>query len=213
MTRADAGSGRVPAAGGRPGVGSGSDSPLPSPDSPNPSSGSRLAVVLDDLAFFTGDAIARPVTAQLGATTPLGRRLELAALEGERGAKLAAQLRVAEPLAVGSAVVTGAGALGVELLLHAVVSSVTERATRETVARATASALQRAAAFEVRHLALAPFGLGAGNLDPDDSAAAMLDAVGRHLARAPHPARISIVVETEDEHRAFAARLSLVEGG
>ena len=31
----------------------------------------RLSVVVDDIAFFAGDAIARPVTAELGATTPL----------------------------------------------------------------------------------------------------------------------------------------------
>jgi len=171
----------------------------------------RLSVVLDDLAFFAGDAIARPVTAELGATTPLGRRLEAAALDGERGTRLATQLRPAEPLAVGSAVVTGAGGLAVELLVHAVVQSTTERVTRDGVSRATVSALQRAAAFEVRHLALPPFGLGAGNLDPDEAAEAMVDPIVRHLARSSFPERVSVVVETEDERRAFEARLPMTE--
>lgn len=190
-------------------------SSLSAPPSASPPRGSlvagRLSVVVDDLAFFAGDAIARPVTAEMGATTPLGRRLELTALEGERGERLATQLRTAEPLAVGSAVVTGAGALGAELLVHAVVQSVTERVTRDGVARATASALQRAAAFEVRHLALPPFGTGAGNLDPDDAAQAMVEPLVRHLSRSPFPERVTVVVESEDERQAFAARITWME--
>ena len=161
-----------------------------------------IAVIVDDLAFFEGEAIARPVTAMLGATTPLLRRLELAA-----GEALAGQLRIGEPLAVGSAVVTGAGALGVDLLVHAVISSDSEQVTAGSVRRATLSALQRAADWRIARLAFAPFGLGAGNLDPDESATAMASAIGEHVARAAMPKEITIVVENEDERRAFAARL------
>ena len=206
--RGTRGAGR--ASGGRSEDGQRSDddarAPRPAPLPP------RLAVLLDDLAFFSGDAIARPVSAELAATTALGRRLETAALDGERGAALARQLgspgaEGREPLAVGAAVVTGAGALGVELLVHAVVRSRDERVTRDTVRRATTSALQRAADFQVEHLGLPPFGLGAGNLDPDDAAEAMADAIVRHLERAAWPRRVTVVVETEDERRAFGARL------
>ena len=199
--------------GGGHSIGEDAPSSLHAPRSPSPDEkpgGSRLSVVVDDLAFFSGDAIARPVSAELGATTPLGRRLELAALDGERGERLAAQLRPAEPLAVGSAVVTGAGALPVELLVHAVVQSVAERVTRDGVSRATASALQRAAAFEVRHLGLPPFGTGAGNLDAEDSAQAMVEAIVRHLSRSALPARVTVVVESDLEREAFASRIAWV---
>ena len=90
---------------------------------------------------------------------------------------------------------------------HAVVSSREERATPDTVRRATQSALERAAEFGIEHLALPPFGLGAGNLDPDASAQAMLAAVRRHAARARLPRRLTFVVETEDEQHAFTAAL------
>ena len=83
---------------------------LPTPVSPLPVA-ARWTVVVDDLVFFEGDAIARPVNETLGATTGVGRKLETAALEGERGARLVRQLQPAEPLAVGAAVVTAAGAL------------------------------------------------------------------------------------------------------
>ena len=83
-----------------------------------------IAVRTDDLAFVAADAIARPVNAELRATTPLMRRLEEAG-----GEALSRHLRVNEPLAVGSAVVTPAGALGVELLIHGVISSDCRRAS------------------------------------------------------------------------------------
>jgi len=158
-----------------------------------------IEVRTDDLAFVTADAIARPVDAELRATTPLMRRLELAG-----GEKLTRHLRVNEPLAVGSAVVTSAGDLGVELLIHGVVSSDVEPPTRATVRQAVSSALQRAADWQIAHLAIAPFGIGVGNLDVEDSAQVIAAAVRRHRETSPFPTTITIVVETEFEYEVFA---------
>lgn len=166
-----------------------------------------VLVAIDDLTFWEGEAIARPVTAELQPTTALLRRLELAA-----GAALDRQLRTDDPLAIGAAVVTGAGALKVELLVHAVVSSREERVSSDSVRRATLSALQRAADFRITHLALPPFGLGAGNLDADGSAEAMLAALRQHARRSPWPRRVTFVVENEDEQHAFVARLPKGDG-
>lgn len=153
-----------------------------------------IEVRVDDLAFFTGDAIIRPATATLGATTPLLRRLELAA-----GAALIEQLARAEPLDVGSAVVTGAGELGVDLLVHAIVSSDTERVSRDGVRRALRSALQRVLAWQISEVAIPPFGLGAGNLDIDESAHLMADELARHLSTAAFPTHVTVVAETDEE--------------
>ena len=157
-----------------------------------------IEVRTDDLAFVTADAIARPVDSELRATTPLMRRLEVAG-----GEVLARHLRVNEPLAVGSAVVTPAGALGVELLIHGVVSSDTQPATRTTVIQAVSGALQRAADWGIAHLAIAPFGIGAGNLDVEESADVIADAIRRHRATAKYPTTITIVVETAFEQDVF----------
>jgi O-acetyl-ADP-ribose deacetylase (regulator of RNase III) len=157
-----------------------------------------IEVRTDDIAFVEADAVARPVDAELRATTPLMRRLELAGGEG-----LARHLRVNEPLAVGSAVVTPAGALGVELLIHGVVSSDTEAVTRSSVRQALTSSLQQAAAWGIEHLAITPFGLGVGNLDIEDSADILAEALRRHRQAAKHPTTITIVVETEFEHAVF----------
>ena len=164
---------------------------------------SAIDVRVDDLVFATGDAIAWPVSAELKAVTPLLRRLEAAG-----GRALAAQLRVQEPLPVGSAVVTGAGDLGVELLISAVVSSDTEPASRSGVRRAFTSALQRAGDWQVEHLVCTPFGLGAGNLDVEESAEIMVKAITEHIARARFPARITVIVETPLEHEAFVSTLA-----
>lgn len=153
-----------------------------------------IEVRVEDLAFYEGDAIIRPATAMLGATTPLLRRLELAA-----GARLLDQLNPSEPLAVGSAVVTGAGDLPVSLLVHAIISSDTERVTRDGVRRAFRSALERASAWQLAQVAIPPLGLGAGNLDLETSAELMADELSRHCRRDAFPNQVTIVAETADE--------------
>lgn len=162
-----------------------------------------IDVRLDDLAFYEGEAIARPVNALLGATTPVMRKLEVAA-----GRSFADTVRVSEPMQVGSAVVTGAGDLRVELLIHGVVSSDDEPATRATVRRALLSALQRAAAFQIRELAVAPFGLGAGNLDIEDSAEIMREVIAEHMKRSAFPARVIVIAENAIEEQVLRAALT-----
>ena len=162
-----------------------------------------IEVRVEDLAFFAGDAIVRPATATLGATTPLLRRLEQAA-----GTKLRDQLTLSEPHAVGSAVVTGAGDLPVDLLVHAIVSSDTERVSREGVRRALRSALQRVLAWQIAEVAIPPFGLGAGNLDIDESAQLMADELARHLGTGAYPTRVTLVAETSDEALALESAVA-----
>jgi O-acetyl-ADP-ribose deacetylase (regulator of RNase III) len=163
-----------------------------------------IDVRVDDLAFFEGEAIARPVNAMLGATTPVMRRLEQAA-----GASFIEKTRLSQPLPVGAAVVTSAGGLPVELMIHGVVMSNEEPATRATVRQAFTSVLQRAAAFQIRELAIAPFGLGAGNLDVEDSAEIMFDVLSEHMRRTTYPGAVVIVAETELEAEVFRAQLRL----
>jgi O-acetyl-ADP-ribose deacetylase (regulator of RNase III) len=157
-------------------------------------SGTAIDLRVDDLAFFEGDAIVRPVNAMLQATTPVMRRLEQAA-----GPTLSDIVRLSQPLPVGAAVVTGAGALPVEFLIHGVVASIEERVTRATVRLALMSALQRAIAFEIRVVAIAPFGLGAGNLDIEDSADVMIEVLTEHMRRAAFPSSVVIVAENDLE--------------
>jgi len=161
-----------------------------------------IEVRVEDLAFFEGNAIIRPSTATLGATTPLLRRLELAG-----GAALMSQLRVSEPLPVGAAVVTGAGDLPAELLVHAIVTSPTERVTRDGVRRAFRSALERVREWQLVKVAVPPLGLGAGNLSLDESAALMAEELLRHRT-ADYPRQLTVVAENEDEAETLSFALA-----
>jgi O-acetyl-ADP-ribose deacetylase (regulator of RNase III) len=164
-----------------------------------------IDVRVEDLAFYAGDAIIRPATSTLASTTPLLRRLELAG-----GRALLDQLVVSEPLAVGSAVVTSAGELQVGMLVHAIVSSPTERVSREGVRRAFRSALERVLSWQIADVAVPPLGLGAGNLDIDTSAQVMADELARHCASASFPRRVTLIAETADEAQALEGALSRV---
>jgi len=117
------------------------------------------------------------------------------------------QIHLHEPLPVGAAVVTSAGALHAELLVHAVVMSRTERVTADSVRRALTSALQRVESWEIRDIAIPPFGLGAGNLDVDESAQVMLSVITQHLGASTFPEDITLIAETPDEERALSAAL------
>jgi O-acetyl-ADP-ribose deacetylase (regulator of RNase III) len=161
-----------------------------------------IEVRVDDLAFYEGEAIARPVNSALGATTPVMRRLERAA-----GQSFLSQLKLSDELPVGAAVVTGAGDLRVELVIHGVVSSDEEPVSRATVRLALRSALQRAVAFQIKDVAIAPFGLGAGNLDIEESADVMIDVLTEHMRRAEFPASVLIVAETAFEEQVIRSRL------
>lgn len=162
-----------------------------------------IEVRVEDLAFYAGHAVIRPATATLGATTPLLRRFELAG-----GAALRQQLVVADALPVGSAVVTGAGDLPVELLVHAIVTSPTERVTREGVRRAFRSALQRTREWQLADVAVAPLGLGAGNLDIEESAELMAAELRTHVRTSDFPRRVTLVAETPDEASALEHAVS-----
>lgn len=153
-----------------------------------------IEVRVEDLAFYSGHAVIRPATATLGATTPLLRRFELAG-----GQKLLQQLAVSEPLPVGSAVVTSAGDLPVELLVHAIVISPTERVTREGVRRALRSALQRTREWQLADVAIPPLGLGAGNLAIEDSAEVIAGELRTHAQTSEFPRNVTLVAETPDE--------------
>lgn len=165
-----------------------------------------IEVRVDDLAFYEGEAIVRPVNARLGAITPVMRRLEQAA-----GPKFFDSIRISEPMPVGSAVVTGAGDLPTELLIHAVVSSDEEPVTRSSVRLALVSALQRATAFQIRELAIAPLGLGAGNLDIEDSADIMVQVLADHMKRSPFPEAVILVAETPLEEQVLRHRVAGAE--
>ncbi|GBD31357.1 MAG: hypothetical protein KatS3mg081_1062 [Gemmatimonadales bacterium] len=161
-----------------------------------------ISVVVDDIAFVEADAVVRPATDRLEPTSSALRHLEQIG-----GPSFWQQLEVRQELAVGAAVVTGAGELPAEFVIHAVIRSVTEPVSELTVRRALTSALQRAVDWQLARVAIPPLGTGAGNLSLEDAAAVMVDVISRHTAVSQYPAEVYIVVDSEEDKRVFDALL------
>ena len=152
-----------------------------------------IRVVVDDLASVTADAVVRPTTATLEPVTPELRRLEQLG-----GPTLWKQLKVKKPLDVGAAVVTAAGDLAAEFVIHAVIMSDQEPVTPDGVRHALKSVLQRAADWQLATITTPLVGIGAGQLEIEDAARILADVLAGDMAHATHPSEVCIVVESDE---------------
>jgi O-acetyl-ADP-ribose deacetylase (regulator of RNase III) len=168
-----------------------------------------IRVVQDDLAVIESDAIVRPAAAGLQPVSPAGRRLEEAG-----GPEFLRRLLVLNDLAVGAAVVTGAGGkLPAEFVIHAVIQSVSEPVTRRSVEVAWRSALQRAREWEFARISTPPIGTGAGNLLVEDAAEIMVGVLTTDFGSVAHPTEVSFVVDTAEDRDVFEAALRRAQAG
>lgn len=162
-----------------------------------------IRVLHAELADTDAAAVMRPVSAEWDPVTPATRRLELAA-----GMELLEECRRLGDLPVGSAVMTGAGALrGPEFMVHVVIRSVDEQVTESIVRRGLQNGLRRLAQMRIESVAMAPLGTGAGNLDPEESAREMIPILLEHLANGAEPARIDLIVDSDYEKEVFEREL------
>lgn len=166
-----------------------------------------IRIVHGDLAEATSDAVLRPVTAEWTPVTQAMRRLEMAA-----GTVPAEQCRRLGELPVGSAVITPAGDLPAQFLVHAVVRSVEEPVTGSGVRRALQNGLRRLAEWGIERVAMAPLGTGAGNLDADEAAAIMIPVLIEHIQAGGPPTEVEIYVDSEYEKDVFERQLALHGG-
>jgi O-acetyl-ADP-ribose deacetylase (regulator of RNase III) len=117
------------------------------------------------------------------------------------------QLRTAQTLAVGAAVVTAAGQLTAEFVIHAVIQGQDEPVSAEGVRRTLLSALQRAKDWQFHTLATPPLGAGSGNLVMETTAEIMAGVLIEHLQEQPYPSDVKVVVATDEEREIFEACL------
>lgn len=157
-----------------------------------------IRVVVDDIAFVSTDAVLRPTTASLEPTVRSLQHLETVA-----GASFSEQISTHTRLAVGSAVVTDAGDLAADMVIHAVVRSDDEPVTESRVRQALTSALQRAGDWEIARIATPPIGTGAGNLLIEDAARIMVEVLTRAMSTATYPREVCIVVESDGDKALF----------
>ncbi len=120
-----------------------------------------------------------------------------AALSRKGGPTVQREAMSMAPIAVGAAVVTGAGQLPAKHVIHA--PTMEQPGTRigvENVRRATRAALLAASRYSFDLIAIPGMGTGLGGVDPSDAARAMVDELRAH--RGPKPATVYLV-DIDDE--------------
>jgi O-acetyl-ADP-ribose deacetylase (regulator of RNase III) len=153
-------------------------------------------------------AALRPVSCDFSPVNPAMSRFDQAA-----GPAVAEQCDRLGELPLGSAVITAGGALPVPFIVHAAVRSAAESATASSVRLSLVNALRRLDEWAIESVAVAPLGTGAGNLDAEESAEAMIPVLVQHL-RAPGKLASAIVVVEDDYQRgAFASAVDRHQGG
>jgi O-acetyl-ADP-ribose deacetylase (regulator of RNase III) len=161
-----------------------------------------IEVVVEDLAFMAVDAVLRPAGDTLEPVASVSSRLDQLA-----GPAFAEERRIQSVMEVGSAVVTGAGELTAQFVIHAVIRGEASNATRDTVRRALTSAWQRAAAWGMDRIAGPPIGAGAGQLGLADAAELMAETFSAHCRSGRPPTSLQIVVDREDERAIIEAAI------
>jgi O-acetyl-ADP-ribose deacetylase len=162
-----------------------------------------IEVVQGDLANLRASGILRPVSAEWEPVSGAARRVEIAA-----GPQLIEQCEKLGDLPVGSAVLTSAGNLDADFIVHAIVRSVEEQVSESTVYRALQNALRRCVEWGLESLALPPMGTGPGNLDAEEAASVMVPVLLEHMRDAEYPATVSIVVDSDYERDVFRGELA-----
>ncbi len=156
-----------------------------------------------ELAQVVAGALIRPVASDFAPVTPAMSRFSEAA-----GPAVAAQCAALGELPLGSAAITAAGALPADFIIHVVVRTAAENATAAVVRQGLRNALRRAADWGIDVLALAPLGTGAGNLDAEESALAMVPVLAEHESRTGRPLQATIVVEDAYQKAVFEAAVA-----
>lgn len=162
-----------------------------------------IEVHLTALTEVEAGAVMRPVSSDFSAVTPAMRRLDEAA-----GPTVEEQCARMGELPVGSAVITAAGELTAEFIVHVAVRSREENATPLAVRRGLQNGLRRLAEWEVESVAIVPMGTGAGNLDAEESAGVMLPVLAEHLRESEFPRRVVLVVDDDYQRSAFQGALA-----
>lgn len=167
-----------------------------------------IEVRVGELAEADVGAVVRPVASDFSPVNPAMRRFDEAA-----GEAVAGQCARLGDVPVGSAVITSAGSLPAEFIVHVAVRSRSENASGAIVRRGLVNALRRLVDWEIETVAISPLGVGAGNLDAEESAAAMVPVLARHIQDFDRPARVVVVVEDEYQRGAFDDAVAVHAGG
>jgi O-acetyl-ADP-ribose deacetylase (regulator of RNase III) len=158
-----------------------------------------IRVLREALADQRVDAVVRPIQSDLSPVSGLSRDLALQA-----GEKVEEMLSRLGSLPLGGAVMTPAGDLECDFLIHVVVTSPDEEQTSASVQKALQNGLRRAADMGVESLALPPLGIGVGLTEPEVSARSLVETLMNHVDEGVPPSDLTIVVSSSYEFDLFS---------
>lgn len=151
-----------------------------------------------ELSEVEVEAVVRPVRADLSPVNVASR--DLAARAGSR---VEEHLERLGSLPIGGAVITPAGDLACDFLIHVVVMSEDEPQTSHTVQRALQNGLRRATDWALASLAVPPLGIGVGTTEPEVAARALAEILFNHVDEGAPPLDLTIVVTSDYEADLF----------
>jgi O-acetyl-ADP-ribose deacetylase len=166
-----------------------------------------IEVRLAELAEVKAEAVLRPVSCDFAPVNPAMRRFDRLA-----GPAVAEQCSRLGELPLGSAAITAAGDIAAGYIVHVAVRSVDQAATPAVVQRGLLNGLRRLEEWGIRSVAMAPLGTGAGNLDAEESATAMLPVLVDHMRSTDHIEKAVLVVEDAYQETAFRAAVARFAG-
>ncbi|HXG43599.1 MAG TPA: macro domain-containing protein [Gemmatimonadales bacterium] len=157
-----------------------------------------IRVITGELAALPVDAVVRAADDRLQAVGSASERLDR--LAGERFGQLC---HVQAPLDVGAAVVTGAGELTAEFVLHVVIQSSDHSTGRDTIRRALASAWHRAEGWQLGTVAAPLVGLGLGGIALEEAVGLLVESFRGRTGG--YPAELHIVLDSPEQAAAVEA--------
>ncbi len=159
-----------------------------------------ITVVVGELAEQAMEGVMRPVRSDLAPLTAGARDVASAA-----GGQVAGRLAQLGSVPVGGAVMTAAGDLPADFIIHAVTADIDEPQSTMTVQKAVRNGLRRAVDWGLPSLALPPVGLGVGNMGAEEAAQVLVELLVNHLDEGHPPLELVIVVSNEYEESVFNA--------
>jgi O-acetyl-ADP-ribose deacetylase (regulator of RNase III) len=158
-----------------------------------------IRVVTQGLEQLAVQAVVRAADAALAPVGPVSLTLDRCG-----GERLASALQTQAPLEIGSAVVTAAGDLAAEFLLHLIVQDGDRPASSTSLRRALTSAWHRAEAWQLRTVAADPCGL---LLVPEEAAQLVIETF-REQSERGFPSDLYLAVSDPE----FRERLTATVG-
>ncbi len=157
-----------------------------------------IRVAQENLADVVAEAVVRAVRSDLSPVNAASRDLLIVA-----GEEVQERLHKSGALPVGGAVLSPAGELPADFLIHVVVMSDEEPQTSATIQKALQNGLRRASDWGLESLAVPALGIGVGLIEPEVSARALVEILFNHLDEARPPLDLTIVVSSEYEADLF----------